>query len=84
MRTKAIFVVLTAAFILALAAPALEALASGPDTSQGGGEFYRLRGSVDIHTKDCKKVRNADPAGVVRADLKDGPPCFYCLRKKSK
>jgi len=84
MRTKAIFVILTIAFILTLAAPALEALAAGGDTSEGGGEYVRLRGSVDIHTMDCIKVKRADPAGIVKADLGDGPPCFYCLRKKCK
>ena len=84
MRKKTVFLILTAAFLLALAAPALEALAAGTQPSEGGGEFVRLRGSVEIHTPDCPKVLRADPGGVVKADLDDGPPCFFCLRKKAK
>ncbi len=84
MRKKAIFLILTAAFLLALAAPALEALAAGDQSDAGGGEYVRLRGSVEIHTLDCPKVKRADPDGIIKANLDDGPPCFICLRKKSR
>ena len=84
MRTKAIFLILTAAFLLALATPAFEALAAGERSGDSGGEFVRLRGSIEIHTLDCPKVKRAAPGGVVKAERDDGPGCFICLRKKAK
>ncbi len=84
MRKKAVFLILTVAFLMALAAPAFEALAAGDQSGAGGGEYVRLRGSVEIHTLDCPKVKRAAPDGIIKADLDDGPPCFFCLRKKAK
>ncbi len=81
MRTKVVFAILTAVFILALALPAIQVMAGG-DHPTPTGPYVRLRGSVEIHTLDCEKVKRADPAGIVSARLSDGPPCFYCLRKK--
>jgi hypothetical protein len=76
MKTKIFFMILIAVFAAHLIVPHLDAAADG--------KYYRLRGSTEIHTPDCKKVQNADPGGVVEAKLEDGPPCFYCLRKKAK
>ena len=84
MRAKTVFLILTAAFILALAAPAFEVLAAGDNPTADGGEFVRLRGSIEIHTRDCAKVKRADPKGIVAAEKDDGPACFYCLRRKAK
>jgi hypothetical protein len=84
MRSKTMFLILGAVLVVALAAPFIDALADDGATDDGESKYVRLRGSVEIHTRDCVKVKRADPGGIVDADLNDGPPCFYCLRHKIK
>jgi hypothetical protein len=45
-----------------------------------GGSYYRLRGSPEIHERDCPRLRRAVSGGIVRASRGDGPPCATCMR----
>ena len=49
----------------------------------GCSSHVRLRGSTEIHESGCRKVRNADPSGVVDADLDDGVPCIECMHDEA-
>ena len=49
----------------------------------GCSSYVRLRGSNEIHDPSCRKVRQADPDGMVDADLDDGVPCLECLHDEA-
>jgi hypothetical protein len=49
----------------------------------GCTSYVRLRGTSEIHDPSCRKVRNADPSGIVDADRDDGIPCLECLHEEA-
>jgi hypothetical protein len=51
-----------------------------PTPSTSSVQYWRLRGTGDIHTSDCYLLQRAEPDGIVPATKNDGPPCYYCRR----